>query len=105
MSDFYNSIVSIANERVVTTDDFAPFLSAEVGLMSEANRAWTSWLLLDAGDLPDNDHDECVTEFFVRRIGFNGFVQIGAYYGRGIHRTWVAIWMQADELAIRMEAS
>jgi len=95
----FNHIIAIANERVVNGADFLPFETID-------GKGPHNWLTLDAGDLPyPDDSEACVAEFFVRRIFDNNIVEIGAYYGHGIHRTWVAIHMDADELAIRMEDS
>lgn len=94
----YGTIEAIANERVVTADDFVTF----VGL--------SNWLVIDAEDLPredrnaDNFAEDAVCKFTIRRV----FVEAGKveviYFTRS-HPEGIAMHLDADELAIRIEAS
>ena len=103
----YEHIVGIANERVVTADDFRPFVGHR------------NWAVIDGEDLPVCDrtyhpntaHDgeggyiaeQAICEIVIRQILNNnrvGIVLHTAAYPNG----WL-MHIDADELAIRIEAS
>ena len=93
-SYFFNTIVRKAHERPVNTADFEEFIGCQ------------NWLLIE-----DPEHgDEIVCEFVVRRVFDNGRVEILVGYGQNYMVDYnvnngVAMHIDADELAIRMDAS
>lgn len=104
---FYNTIMRLANERTITPDDFSDFVGQ------------TAFLLLDYSDMhydfkakirsrnPLSEGASVTCEFSVRRtFGDEGknMVEIIADVGQ---RTgdWVLMHLDADELAIRMDAA
>lgn len=89
---FFEHIVNLANKRVVMASDFHPFIGAE------------NWLLMDACDLPDDDED-MICAFKIRAADSR---QNAVAILVKIHDTvpdGTLMWLDADELAIRMEAS
>lgn len=98
----YDRIVGIAEKRVVVADDFA---------IGESN-----WLLIDHDDIPREDrearfgegirmrHSGVITRFEIRRI-FSGAgkVEILVYFPS--HPGGIVMHLDADELALRIEAS
>jgi hypothetical protein len=89
---FANTIIRFACERVITTADFEDFVGCR------------NWLLVDCGD------GDCICEFIVRRIIDNGQIEILVGLGQNYAVTrnvenGVSWHIDADELAIRMEAA
>lgn len=94
-ASFIGTIVHIANERVVTAEDFEPFVGRH------------NWLTIDADDMPvkwDLPGDR-VCKFTLRRIfpeknAVEILVNLDDLVPGG-----TAMYLDADELAIRMEDS
>lgn len=94
---FFDTIVRIAHERPVTAGDFHDFVGCN------------NWLLMDRTDMhfdwrERNDDDQIITAFWLRRVFDSGKVEIVADIGAPLG-DWVAMHIDADELAIRMDAS
>lgn len=107
----YEAITAIANQRVVTASDFAPYV-CKWEAPSQYGPPISSFATFDADAYPvryDDEQGEVVGEFFIRRIfEDSNQVEVGLVYVpyRGIGTiTYVAVHMDADELAIRIEDS
>jgi len=98
----YAHIIAIANKRLVTANDFEPYIGCH------------NWLTMDNDSLPEQDRVQVgnltmdsVCEFSIRRVfldnGAGGTVEI-LYYTNS-HPGGIAYHLSADELAIRMEDS
>ena len=97
---FFDTIVEIANERVVTAADFVPFVGRE------------NWLTIDNEYVPAEARDphEKLLAMSGILVGYvYGFTLIDANTTEnmcGINIDGLGVvWMDADELAIRMEDS
>jgi hypothetical protein len=89
---FFEHIVKLANKGVVSALDFTIFIGCE------------NWLLMDAEDIKDCV-DDAICAFKVRAVDTRWnmvaiIVKIDDLVPDGN-----LMWMNADELAIRMEAS
>jgi hypothetical protein len=93
----YETLVAECEKGPVTAEFFRPFIG------------YRNVILVEAGDLPgDIDKDFAgITPCFIRRVDIkSNKVQIGAmYHTLPNYMTWVAIWYDADELALRIEAT
>jgi hypothetical protein len=108
----YEAITAIANERVVTADDFEPFV-CEWDAPSQFDPPITGFATFDAADFPASEivgkclpNSEVIGQFFIRRILDATTVEVGLIYvpyrGTGM-LTYVGRHIDADELAIRIE--
>lgn len=89
---FFDTIIRKAHERVITSADFAEFVGCH------------NWLLMDCGD------GDMIVEFILRRVFDDGKVEILVAIGQNYEITrnvenGVAWHIDADELALRMDAS
>lgn len=95
---FFNTIIRKAHERVVNSADFEEFVGCENWLLMDRADMHFDWIARNDGD------DQIVAKFWLRRVFDNGKVEIIADIGAPLG-DWVAMHIDADELAIRMDAS